>query len=51
MFESYNPNIGWNGTYIGGNNTQEGVYVWTIEFGDYKTDKRTFVTGQVTLLR
>jgi gliding motility-associated-like protein len=51
LFESYNPNIGWNGTYIDGQNVPSGVYVWTIEFGDLKTDKRSFITGHVTLLK
>lgn len=51
LFESYNADIGWDGTYMDGQNVPQGVYVWTIEFGDLKTDKRSVITGHVTLLK
>ena len=35
LFESYNPNYGWDGTY-GGKICQDGVYIYKIEWTDKK---------------
>lgn len=51
LFESYNSDIGWNGSYIDGELVEGGVYVWAIEFGESKTDKRNFITGHVTVIK
>jgi gliding motility-associated-like protein len=52
IFESYNAAIGWDGTYPnGGELCQDGVYVWRIEFGETKSDKRIVEQGHVTLLK
>lgn len=50
IFETYNMNIGWNGTY---NDVlaEDGVYVWAIEFGDTNNDKKYSYKGHVNLLR
>ena len=45
IFESYDPNIGWDG------NNQNGTYTWKIEFGELKTDKRHSITGHVCLVQ
>jgi gliding motility-associated-like protein len=50
IFESYNHGIGWDGTY-NGKIVQDGVYVWTVEFGELISDKRIVDTGTITLLR
>jgi gliding motility-associated-like protein len=52
VFESYNAAIGWDGRYpSGGELCQDGVYVWRIEFGETKSDKRIAEQGHVTLLK
>ncbi len=50
IWESYNSGAGWNGTY-GGALVQDGVYVWTIEYGDKWTDERKTITGHLTFLK
>ena len=50
IWESYNSGAGWNGTY-GGALVQDGVYVWTIEYGDKWTDERKTITGHLTILK
>jgi gliding motility-associated-like protein len=49
MFESYNFNIGWDGTY-GGKVCQDGTYVWVIEYKDNSNNKERLV-GHVNLLK
>ncbi len=51
MFESYNYDFGWDGTYGSEGLVQDGVYVWQIEFGDKKSDKRYKHRGHVTVLK
>jgi len=52
LFESYDANFGWEGTYpIDGKLCEDGVYVWKIDFKDAKYDKRYNLTGHVTLLK
>jgi len=50
LFESHNPEIGWNGKHRG-ILMKDGVYIWIIEFGESLTDKRTLERGTVTLLK
>jgi gliding motility-associated-like protein len=54
VFESRNPEIGWDGTY-GGNSEiglcQEGVFTWKIEFKTIRNDERKMIVGHVNLLR
>ena len=50
VFESYNPGVGWDGTY-GGTLVDDGVYVWQIEFGETMSDKRYKERGHVTVLK
>jgi gliding motility-associated-like protein len=52
IFESYNANIGWKGTYPdGGELCEDGVYVWKIDFKETMSDKRHHLIGHVTLLK
>jgi gliding motility-associated-like protein len=52
IFESYNSDYGWDGTYPkDGQLCEDGVYVWKIDFKDSKTDKRYHINGHVTLLK
>lgn len=50
MFESYNAQEGWDGSY-GGDIVNDGVYVWSIEFGELNTDKVHKEQGHITVLR
>jgi gliding motility-associated-like protein len=54
VFESRNPEIGWDGTY-GGNHEiglcQEGVFTWKIEFKTIRNDERKMIVGHVNMLR
>lgn len=52
IFESYNADIGWDGTYPkDGKLCQDGVYIWKINFKETMSDKKHLVEGHVTLLR
>ena len=52
VFESRDPNWGWDGTYgTGGLDAPEGVYIWKIIFKLPDTDERNTVSGHVNLLR
>lgn len=50
IFESYNPNVGWDGTYRGAP-SPDGTYIWKIKirFGE-KQEIKDFI-GHVTLLK
>ncbi len=50
VFESYNPEIGWDGTYNGKYCT-DGTYIWTIRYKLINKDKRELIKGHVNLLR
>jgi len=50
IFESYDHNVGWDGTY-GGEIVQQGVYTYKIEFGLEYTDARRIVTGHFSLIK
>jgi gliding motility-associated-like protein len=56
VFESYNHEIGWDGTYGGVNggqifSCQDGTYTWKIEFKVRTNDERKAVVGHVNLIR
>jgi len=51
IFESYNADIGWDGTYGTGGLVQDGVYVWKINFKESMTDKKHEVYGHVSVLK
>jgi gliding motility-associated-like protein len=51
IFESFNADIGWDGTYGDGGLVQDGVYVWKINFKESMTDKKHEVYGHVTVLK
>ena len=51
VFESYNVANGWNGTYGTDGTVMDGTYVYTIDFGELKSDKTYRIDGQVTVLR
>jgi gliding motility-associated-like protein len=51
VFESYNVANGWKGTYGTNGIIMDGTYVWTIDFGELKSDKTYRAEGQVTVLR
>jgi len=50
VFESYNDQIGWDGSYAG-EKVQDGTYIWKIWFGDALSDKKYVETGTVTILK
>jgi gliding motility-associated-like protein len=50
MFESYNDEFGWDGTY-GGEVMQDGTYVWRIRFRLLDDDDYQEHYGHVNLLR
>ncbi len=49
IFESYNAAEGWDGTF-GGKIVNDGVYLWTIEFGSINSDEKFIRQGHVTSL-
>ena len=51
VFESFNSDFGWNGTYGDQGLVNDGVYIWQIEFGEKMTDKRQKHRGHVTVLK
>ena len=50
VFESNNPEIGWDGSY-GGRTAPDGVYVWTIRALDERSDDVHEFSGSITLIR
>jgi gliding motility-associated-like protein len=50
IFESYNAEVGWDGTY-GGELCSDGVYIWQISYKEIGRDKRNEIRGHVNLLR
>jgi gliding motility-associated-like protein len=50
VWESFNPNIGWDGTY-NGTMCQDGVYTWKLRFKTPKTDEIKEFKGSLTLIR
>lgn len=51
IFESFDANKGWDGTYGKCGIVQDGVYVWQIEFDNKKTTKSHRKRGHVVLIR
>ena len=51
LFESFNSEVGWSGTYGTQGLVEDGVYIWHIEFGDNRSDKRHEHHGHVTVLK
>lgn len=51
VFESYNYDFGWDGTFGDQGLVEDGVYIWQIEFGEKLTDKRQTHRGHVTVLK
>ena len=51
IFESFDSTAGWNGTYVNGELVEDGVYVYSIDFGYLITDEREVVTGHLILLK
>jgi gliding motility-associated-like protein len=51
VFESFNANYGWDGTYGSLGLVEDGTYVWQIEFGETMSDKKHKHRGHVTILK
>jgi gliding motility-associated-like protein len=51
IFESFDSAAGWNGTYVNGELVEDGLYVYSIDFGHLITDEREVVTGHVIVLK
>jgi gliding motility-associated-like protein len=51
MFQSQNPNMGWNGTSLDGREVQPGVYVYAIKAHEIITGNDLSTSGTVTLVK
>ncbi|NOQ73929.1 MAG: T9SS type B sorting domain-containing protein [Crocinitomix sp.] len=51
VFESFNAAHGWDGTYGDNEICEDGVYIWSLEFGDINDDKKHKKSGHVSLLK
>ena len=51
IWESYNPEAEWPGTYGAGKDVQEGTYVWLVYAKDSYNDKKYEFRGTVNVLR
>lgn len=51
VFESYNADFGWDGSYGNGGLVEDGVYIWQIDFKEAYSDKRRTYNGHVTVLK
>ena len=51
IWESYDDSVGWDGTYAGNYDVQDGTYTWKIEFKRTANDERIMVVGHVNVLR
>ena len=51
VWESYNPEATWDGTYGTGNIVKDGTYVWMITTNDQTTAKTHEFTGTVTVFK
>ena len=51
IWESYNPEAEWEGTYAGGDQVQDGTYVWLVYAKDSYNDKKYEFRGTVNILR
>lgn len=50
VFESNDPNTGWDGT-LNGRLVQDGTYVWTVEFKTIASDERRTDTGHLNVIK
>ncbi|MGV6862686.1 MAG: T9SS type B sorting domain-containing protein [Putridiphycobacter sp.] len=51
VWESFNPEATWNGTYGSSQDVQDGTYVWVINAKDSYNDKKYEFRGTVSVLR
>ncbi len=51
IWESHDVSVGWDGTYAGVHEVQDGTFTWRIEFKTLQNDERVRVTGHVNILR
>lgn len=51
IWESHDPEVGWDGTYGGHGLVQFGQYVWKADFKLRKNDERVQFTGHVNVIR
>ncbi|MBD3638886.1 MAG: PKD domain-containing protein [Crocinitomicaceae bacterium] len=51
IWESFNPDVAWDGHYGDGGLVEDGVYIWTLEFSETMSDKRHSYNGHVTVLK
>lgn len=51
VFESYNPDVGWDGTHGDKGLVQDGIYVWLIEFKDINSGEKHMKEGFVTIIK
>ncbi len=51
VFESYNANAAWDGTYGDGGLVEDGVYIWSLDFKETMSDKRHYHNGHITVLK
>lgn len=51
IWESYNSEAAWNGSYGSRGLVQDGTYIWVIEAKDTYTDKKYEFRGHVTVLK
>lgn len=51
IFETYDFNYGWSGTYSDQGLVEDGVYIWQIEFKETMSDKRHTHRGHVTVMK
>jgi len=51
IWESYNPEAEWEGTYAGGDEVQDGTYVWLVYAKDSYNDKKYEFRGTVNIIR
>ena len=51
IFESYDAEFGWDGTYRNGELAPDGVYTWNIDFKETLTDERHSKQGHFSLIK
>jgi len=52
VFETNDPNIGWDGTNITGKISQDGMYFWKLHYTSCEpTNAQNIITGHISLLR
>jgi gliding motility-associated-like protein len=51
VYESYNPESAWDGSYGNVGDVQEGTYVWTVYANDSYNDKKYEFSGTVNVLK